>query len=125
IWPPSPLLADAKTAEDLPQQVIAGELARDLPQRQLRAPQFLGEQLDRARRRQDLRGLRDAGSCTLQRIKMAAPCRQRAGLASAVTAAALQMSAQEIKAAAALRASKNLRRIPPSLHPPPPPSVAI
>src|SRR5258708_29930973 len=104
IWTPSPLLADAKTAEDLPQQVIAGELARDLPQRQLRAPQFLGEQLERARRRQDLRGLRDAGSCTLQRIKMAAPCRPRPRLAAAVTCAALPMSAQALKAGAGLGA---------------------
>src|SRR5688500_6134373 len=37
--------ADAEAAEDLPQQIVGGELARDAAQGDLREPQLLGEEL--------------------------------------------------------------------------------
>src|ERR1700741_3595752 len=40
-------LADAKPPEDLPEQVIGGELARDSPHRPGREPQLLGEEFER------------------------------------------------------------------------------
>ncbi len=94
-----------------PEEIVAADLAGDFPQRQLRAPQFLGEQLERPRLRQQLRGLHHAGLRAMQRIEMAAPRGKRTRLAARKPGAIFQVSAQQLEPCAGPGAQKHSRRI--------------
>ena len=105
-------LADAKTSEDLPEQILTAHLPRDLAQRTLSEAQILREKLERLRilKACHAPSTRACARPSASRCRLRA--REGARFAAAITRAGLEMFPQRIDARAGARAHVDLRRRP-------------
>src|SRR5215469_15248553 len=89
-----PSLSYAKPGEDPPEQVLAGELAGDLIQCLLRAPQLLGHELPGAPLGEQPRGLLGVLARERERLEVALARAYRSTVDALITHAGLEVGAQ-------------------------------
>src|SRR5262249_5208070 len=103
------LLADAERREDLAEQVVARELARELAERRLRAAKLLGGELER---RVELVARRDEpASRALERREVSAARAERPGRARVVAGERVQVRDQRVEALAGQRRDREDRDV--------------
>ena len=88
------LLPDAEAAEDLAEQILAGEFSGDLAQGVLGEAQILGEQFEGSGAAQDIGGILHMLPRTAQGVEMPAPGGERTGVEFPVSGRRFQVTAQ-------------------------------